>query len=258
MHFRRVVDAADGRLGVTLSGIQRGGGHPRGNPTAHRKTVALTWLSRLLFRGRATHTMRYFPIQLLLTSTLTGLAAFGQPPQNGDISVMWGPVRSTSQVVVGSTLTVTGRGDASFQIDYAHTLHSWSFGDLWFENPVVFGLNGEAKVEGGASAVSNDFSILTPGVRLHVPVGSRVSFYGAAGAGFGSFRIQEVIVSSGVQISSRRTSHGVFDFGGGMDFRLTRLLSLRGEVRDYVTGRELGGVRGRNHPIYVFGLAFHF
>ena len=48
------------------------------------------------------------------------------------------------------------------------------------------------------------------------------------------------------------------DFGGGLDFRLTRLVSLRAEARDFVTGRGLGGVEGRNHPIFSFGLGIHW
>jgi hypothetical protein len=39
---------------------------------------------------------------------------------------------------------------------------------------------------------------------------------------------------------------------------LTRLLSLRGEIRDFVTGSGLGGVNGRHHPIIGFGMAAHF
>jgi hypothetical protein len=80
-----------------------------------------------------------------------------------------------------------------------------------------------------------------------------------AGGGIGSFGKDETNISgSGIYIGTNRTEHGVLDAGGGLDFRLTRLLSLRGEGRDFVTGKNLGGVTGRNHPIYEFGLAFHF
>jgi hypothetical protein len=36
------------------------------------------------------------------------------------------------------------------------------------------------------------------------------------------------------------------------------MLSLRVDARDYVTGRNLSGVRGRNHLLPLFGFAFHF
>jgi len=61
-----------------------------------------------------------------------------------------------------------------------------------------------------------------------------------------------------VRRDTRWTVGAALDFGGGLDFRLTRLMSLRAEVRDFVTGRGLGGVEGRNHPIFSFGLGIHW
>ena len=61
-----------------------------------------------------------------------------------------------------------------------------------------------------------------------------------------------------VTASSGWTVRAAVEFGGGLDFRLTRLVSLRGEVRDFVSGRGLGGVAGRHHPIYGFGVGLHW
>jgi len=76
-----------------------------------------------------------------------------------------------------------------------------------------------------------------------------------AGGGVGVFRTPS---PGAFGVSSRGTTHGVFQFGGGADLRLTRLLSLRAEVRDVVTGRQFGGVAGRHHPVPLFGVAMHF
>ncbi|MGB6941961.1 MAG: hypothetical protein WBE37_06180 [Bryobacteraceae bacterium] len=51
--------------------------------------------------------------------------------------------------------------------------------------------------------------------------------------------------------------HGVFTFGDGLDFRLLRWFSVRAEIRDLVTGNQLGGTAGRQHPLPTFGIAFH-
>ena len=62
-----------------------------------------------------------------------------------------------------------------------------------------------------------------------------------------------------VSSSIRWTVAGAIDFGGGLDFRLTRLMSLRAEARDFVvSGKHLGGQDGYNHPIFGFGVGFHF
>ena len=60
-------------------------------------------------------------------------------------------------------------------------------------------------------------------------------------------------------ITDRVTLTGAFDFGGGLDLRLTKLLSLRGEVRDLVLSHSgLSRPGGRNNAILAFGFALHF
>ena len=51
--------------------------------------------------------------------------------------------------------------------------------------------------------------------------------------------------------------HGVADFGGGVDLRLVKSVSLRSEVRDYVTAAGLDGAPGRQHLLPLIGLAFY-
>ncbi|MBZ5622422.1 MAG: hypothetical protein LAQ69_27370 [Acidobacteriia bacterium] len=202
--------------------------------------------------------MRSARIWLLLISALTARAALGQPAQNSDISFLLGPVTGTAQAIAGSNASVSVSGAVNLQFGFAHTIHSYSFADLWLEWPVALAYGGNADVGRGVSAAADSSSFVTPGVRLHVPLGSRVSCYAAAGGGYGSFDRGHVDINTGIRVEAGRTYHGAFDFGAGMDFRLTRLLSLRGEVRDFVTGKGLGGVRGSNHPLFGFGVAFHF
>ena len=193
--------------------------------------------------------------KVLLISALAARAALGQHPpagpQNSDISILAGPVFGSSQVTDSTGATVKASGTWSFQSSFAHTIHSYSFADLWFE----FASTAENR-----ESTNTSFSAFyeTPGLRLSVPVGSRVSFYGAVGGGYVRFDADQENVNSGGHTQRLTNYHGAFDFGGGMDFRLTRLLSLRGEVRDFVTGSGLGGVNGRHHPIIGFGMAAHF
>lgn len=91
-----------------------------------------------------------------------------------------------------------------------------------------------------------------------VPVSSRLSIYAVSGGGAGSF--QSLVVTGGANpsVSTDSTVHGVFVFGGGADFRLSKGLSLRVEARDLVTGKELDGATGRHHWLPTLGVAFHF
>jgi len=127
--------------------------------------------------------------------------------------------------------------------------------DLYVELPLVIPVrvSGTAIVSPGHVFVAGNSGpdvFFTPGVRLKFSPESRVSFYGAAGFGIASF-------SGGSQGSGRENSPA-FEFGGGVDIRLTRLLSLRGDVRDFVTRAGLGETMGRHHGIFQVGMAFHF
>jgi hypothetical protein len=201
-------------------------------------------------------------IQLVLISALSAGAALGQGSragsQNNDFSVLVGPVIGSSLAVGGLNAPVNFSGVLSFQTNFAHTIHSYLFGDLWWETPSTFASRDSGEPGGDVKSASYSEYFFTPGVRLHVPAGSRVSFYGTAGVGYCSFVYSPGFPLSGLPSKALTNYHGVVDFGGGIDFRLTRLLSLRGDVRDFVTGRGLGGLNGRNHPIFGFGVAVHF
>ena len=94
---------------------------------------------------------------------------------------------------------------------------------------------------------------------FNVTLHPRVSFYAAGGAGIASFNQNQSVVGNGmVSATSGWTSSFAVAFGGGLDFRLTRLISLRGEVRDFVSRRGIGLTDGRNHPVFGFGMGFHW
>ena len=65
---------------------------------------------------------------------------------------------------------------------------------------------------------------------------SRVSPYLAVGGGYGRFEESDFRLDNQPNTSRRGTNRGVFDFGGGVDVKVGRFLSLRGEVRDFVSG----------------------
>jgi hypothetical protein len=97
-------------------------------------------------------------------------------------------------------------------------------------------------------------------MRLKTPTYGRVSFYGVLGGGFGWFsKVDSVFTAPNgtVEVNSGLHIRPVADFAGGIDLRLSRMLSLRGEARDFVSAANLGGVPGHNHPVFLVGLVFH-
>lgn len=98
----------------------------------------------------------------------------------------------------------------------------------------------------------------TLGLRLMVPVAARLSFFGVAGGGDGEFHYAWLLEGSTPYLLSHSTTHGVFEWGGGVDVRLSKRVSIRGEVRDFVSGQGLSGSNGVHHVVTMVGVAFHF
>jgi hypothetical protein len=184
--------------------------------------------------------------------------------QNSDLGLLGGISGPRGQTTVaGQTSTVSGSVTPSFQINYAWQVRQRAV-DLYVELPLAIPVRVSGTVTsgpGGAVVAGNSGPDLffTPGLRLKFSPESRVSFYGAAGFGIASFAGAQVVVApSTVAVTGGRRNSPALGFGGGIDLRLTRLLSLRGDVRDFVTERGLGDVSGRNHGIFQVGIAFHF
>jgi len=180
--------------------------------------------------------------------------------QNSDLGLLLGISGPTSTVQAGSGARVSGSVGAHGQINYAFQLRETSAGRLYLELPLLFGGHASGTVGGGiVTGSSGGMVFFTPGVRLNIAPHSRVSFYVAAGAGPAAFGESLTEVGKGFVTSSTGwTVRAAAEFGGGLDFRLTRLMSLRVETRDFVSGRGLGGVEGRHHPIFGFGVGFHW
>ena len=107
----------------------------------------------------------------------------------------------------------------------------------------------------------------TPGIRYYFNVKPRVAIYAAVGAGI-ALRQQKVFLmrprpetSQVSELHSVRTGwkgSPAFDVAGGLDFRLTRLLRIRGEQRAFRTSSAPGYGTGRNYPSAHAGFGFHF
>lgn len=102
----------------------------------------------------------------------------------------------------------------------------------------------------------NSFYV-TPGMRLKIPTGTRFSFYTSLGGGFGKFHSVETISGGQLVSTYANTYRPVFDFAAGVDFRVAHWFSLRAEARDNVAPHGLSGVLGHNHPLLLYGFAFH-
>jgi hypothetical protein len=222
--------------------------HP-GISAGHRKLVV--WLE---FAPYDSHMRR-----MLAVCGLIGLlGACRVEAQNSDLALLAGITGPRGRVVGGPNLVASGSVGASGQINYAW--QAWQRAlNLYIELPLVFTGNssGTATTQGTVSYSSGGI-FFTPGARIKVSPQSRVSFYAALGGGIGTIGTTQVTAGATASVVSKRNTSPALDFGGGLDFRLTRLLSLRADARDFVTRSGFGLSSGRNRWMFLVGVAFHF
>ena len=188
-------------------------------------------------------------------------AAWAQFFQNSDFSTLVGGV-STSGVAVatasGSTGTVAGSVAYLVQSSFGYQFVSTAAGSLYVEGPLtyVFGANKTTAGQTIPSPSRNTW-YFTPGARFKFLTGTRVSFYGALGAGAARFTERDYTINGALTATADTSFHPALDFAAGVDLRLVRFMSLRAEARDFITAPGLGGTAGYNHPVFLAGIAFH-
>jgi hypothetical protein len=185
---------------------------------------------------------------------LLPLPVSGQSAENYFLA---GASFGSTQVIGGSNVTVTGSPGFSDVIGFAFEVKKKSAVSLWVEPfPLAFDSpGGSASIQGSASA---NGIIVTPSARLMVPLEPRISVFAAVGGGGGQYHNYTLSSDIPPQLKTHSVFHGVFSAGGGVDFRISRHVSIRIDARDYLTGRGLGGVLGRNHFLPMAGVALHY
>ena len=118
-------------------------------------------------------------------------------------------------------------GGQGLQLNYAHRIVDVKLAGLYFELPFTAGWGGSRSVTQGNLLHENyNTMYLTPGLKLKILPSSFVSPYLAGGMGWGGFR------STNTSATSNKFAG---DIGGGADFSILPMLSLRGEVRNFWT-----------------------
>jgi len=125
--------------------------------------------------------------------------------------------------------------DRSFGINYGHRFLGARIAALYGE--IEFVAIPNRSVTSATATVPQSYAslYLTPGLRLKFFPSSRFSPWAAIGGGYALYQ-QSAKFSNGQNDTNKFLNRGVFDYGGGLDFRLFRFIGLRAEVRDFLSG----------------------
>jgi hypothetical protein len=192
------------------------------------------------------------------TVLLLIMASSAAIAQNSDLGLLFGPSLGTVHNAPDARLSE----DLGFanQYAYAWQVLDTQAGGLYVEVPFNFAGYTSGNTRDGVARGGTNSYLFTPGLRFKFSLHSRLSLYTALGAGLGIYGVKYIYYAgpSAGTIAEHHTTSGVVDFGGGVDYRLTKLLSLRGEARDFVSRHVLGTGSGRNFVLVEAGIGFHF
>jgi len=150
----------------------------------------------------------------------------------------------------------------SFEVNYSRYLITNPLFSLSGEVPVVFNLDQD--VNSGANVVPSDYRsyFITPAARVNLFPGTAVSPWVSFGGGFGHFSEKSSLIFGGTNPGKSKTT-GVLQAGFGLDVRIWRRISIRGEVRDFWSGEPdfplapTGKTRQHNFLVGA-GAVWHF
>src|SRR5690348_10570252 len=158
-----------------------------------------------------------------------------EPGRNQELTLSLGGIPGQTRSFQGSAGAAQISADRSFGINYGHRFLDAKIAALYGELEFV-AIPNRALTAASATVPQNYASrYLTPGVRLKFLPGSRLSPWAAIGGGYGLYQ-QSAQLTNGQNTTNKFLNRGVFEYGGGLDFRLFRFIGLRGEVRDFFSG----------------------
>jgi hypothetical protein len=154
-----------------------------------------------------------------------------------------------------------GKG-LTFEINYARHLVGGEVLALALEVPFV--VDPAQDLHTAQNLVPNQYSsyFVTPAARLNVFPRTAVSPWVSFGGGFGHFSESSTLVFGGTNPGKTGTTTGVLQAGLGLDVKLYKNFSLRGEAREFWSGvPQLNVDTGKSRQYNLFaggGIVWHF
>lgn len=201
---------------------------------------------------------------VVLIATMLGSLAAGQDEKN-EVGGMIGRIFISNRGITGGTDpgTVIAFGEGlTFEGEYARRMFVTPIFAVSAEALVAY--NGDEKVNGGVygnDVVPSKLSELfvTPAARVNLFPTTAVSPWVSFGAGFGHISEGSNLVYLSPN-PGKSTTSAVIEGGLGLDVKVWKALSIRGEVRDYWSGEPdfplAPTSKSRQHNYFVGGGVF--
>jgi hypothetical protein len=154
-----------------------------------------------------------------------------------------------------------GKG-LTFEVNYARRVMG---GDVWsLSLEVPFLVNPDEDLHAAQNLIPEQYSsyFVTPAARVNLFPLAAVSPWVSFGGGFGHFHESSTLEFGGSNPGKTGTTTSALQAGVGLDVKLFKSFSLRGEARDFWSGVPQLNVntgKSRQHNIFVGGgIVWHF
>jgi len=191
--------------------------------------------------------MRKLLLVVFLCLPLMGLA------QRNEVGLTLGGILPLDRGITPNTVRLSS--GTALQANYGRKLiggRTAVYGEIHF-------LGNPQRVVGSVNpTATRDVATLyvTPGVRVKMGDGMRISPYVALGAGYARFEQSFFRIDGRPNAAPRELNRGTVDFGGGADIKLWRWIGWRGEIRDFYSGSpayNVPAIAGGEHNVVAGG-----
>ena len=203
---------------------------------------------------------------LAVTMFVLGANAAAQDEKN-EVTGMIGRIFISDQGIHGPNAPTvnpfvrSGNG-LTFEVNYARRFLATPIFAVSGEVPAAFNL--DEKLNSGGPVVPTKYSqiFVTPSARLNLFPETAVSPWFSIGGGFAHFSEGKNLIYYGTNPGGSTTS-GVLQIGAGLDVKVWRRFSIRGQVRDFYSGTpdlplaDTGKTRQHNYFV-AGGVVYHF
>jgi hypothetical protein len=174
-------------------------------------------------------------ISILALLAMLAASATAQDEKN-EVTGIIGRTFISDQGTQGFVQPIRSGKGLSFELNYGrHVLGNAIYG-ISLEVPVMFNLDED--LNGGGPIVPIDYRqiFVTPAARVNLFPTTAFSPWVSLGGGFGHFSQNKMLIYSGGANPGKSTTSGVLEGGFGLDVRVWRHFSVRGQVRDFWSG----------------------
>jgi hypothetical protein len=198
----------------------------------------------------------------LLAAMLVGT---GSAQEKNELGGLIGRTFIANQNVPGTNFfdnTIHFGNGLTFEGVYGRHLWGNGFWKLTGEVPVA--IDPDEDLNYGQNVIPKQYAsfFVTPSARVNAFAENAVSPWASVGGGFGYFKESSDLIFSGPNPGDTGTFTSVFQFGAGLDVKIWKKLTLRGEVRDFWSGvPQLNVDTGKSRQHNIFGgggVVWHF